>query len=235
MNKTKDFHLKQFSIHGGHSGMAVSTDGILLGAWAKVSDHSSILDIGTGTGLLSLMCAQRTQASLITAIDIDEEAIKAAQYNVDSSPWSQRIRVIKTAAQQLDPKQRFEHIICNPPYFNSGVTSRWQSRATARHTHTLPHDELLIACARLLSPSGSASFILPKEEGEQFIHIALIQGWYLEHLCQVNTTKHKASYRLLFTLIRDKITCQHSQLTIHQETGYSDEFIQLTRDFYLKM
>lgn len=235
MNKTKDFHFKQFSIHGGQSGMAVSTDGILLGAWSKISNHSSILDIGTGTGLLALMCAQRSQESQVTAIDIDDDAIKAAQYNVDSSPWSKRIRVIKTAAQQLDSNQRFDHIICNPPYFNSGATSDWQARATARHTHTLPHTELLIACAKLLTPSGSANFILPKSEGETFIQLALEQGWFVEQLCQVNTTKHKPGYRLLFTLTRVQTECQNSQLTIHQADGYSEAFIQLTRDFYLKM
>lgn len=235
MNKTKNFHLKQFSIYGGHSGMAVSTDGILLGAWAKVSDHSSILDIGTGTGLLALMCAQRSQQSLITAIDIDGDAIKAAQYNVDSSPWSKRIQVIKTSAQQLASHQLFDHIVCNPPYFNSGATSDWQARATARHTHTLPHNELLIASAKLLKPTGSASFILPKAEGEAFIQLALEQGWFIERFCQVNTTQHKPGYRLLFTLTRHQTECQNSQLTIHQADGYSEPFIQLTRDFYLKM
>lgn len=237
MNKTKDFHLKQFSIYGGHSGMAVSTDGILLGAWANISNpnHSSILDIGTGTGLLALMCAQRSQQSQITAIDIDDDAIKAAQYNVDNSPWSKRIKVIKAPAQQLKSKQQFDHIVCNPPYFNSGVTSDWQARATARHTHTLPHSELLIACAKLLTPSGSANFILPKAEGEAFIQLALEQGWFVKRLCQVNTTEHKPGYRLLFTLTRDQTECQNSQLTIHQADGYSALFIQLTRDFYLKM
>ncbi|WP_417880188.1 tRNA1(Val) (adenine(37)-N6)-methyltransferase [Vibrio sp.] len=235
MNKTKDFHFKQFSIYGGHSGMAVSTDGILLGAWAKISNHSSILDIGTGTGLLALMCAQRNQQSQITAIDIDEDAIKSAQYNIDNSPWNKRIRVIKSAAQQLESNLKFDHIICNPPYFNSGATSDWQARAIARHTQTLPHSELLNACAKLLKPAGSASFILPKTEGEAFIQLALEQGWFVERLCQVNTTEHKPGYRLLFTLTRVQTECQNSQLTIHQANGYSEPFIQLTRDFYLKM
>ncbi|MGV3001849.1 tRNA1(Val) (adenine(37)-N6)-methyltransferase [Vibrio sp. E150_018] len=235
MNKTKDFHFKRFSIYGGHSGMAVSTDGILLGAWAKISNHSSILDIGTGTGLLALMCAQRNQQSQITAIDIDEDAIKSAQYNIDNSPWNKRIRVIKSAAQQLESNLKFDHIICNPPYFNSGATSDWQARAIARHTQTLPHSELLNACAKLLKPAGSASFILPKTEGEAFIQLALEQGWFVERLCQVNTTEHKPGYRLLFTLTRVQTECQNSQLTIHQANGYSEPFIQLTRDFYLKM
>lgn len=235
MNKTKDFHLKQFSIYGGHAGMAVSTDGILLGAWAKISNHSSILDIGTGTGLLALMCAQRSQESKIIAIDIDDNAIKAAQYNVDSSPWSKRVQVIKTAAQQLKSNSLFDHIVCNPPYFNSGATSDWQARAAARHTHSLPHGELLNACTKLLKTTGSASFILPKAEGEAFIQLALEQDWFIERLCKVNTTNHKPVYRLLFTLTREQTECHNSQLTIRQADGYSEPFIQLTRDFYLKM
>ncbi|WP_086982226.1 tRNA1(Val) (adenine(37)-N6)-methyltransferase [Vibrio aphrogenes] len=235
MKQTKDFHLKQFSIYGGQSGMAVSTDGIVLGAWAGITEHSRILDIGTGTGLLSLMCAQRTQHATITALDIDDDAIQAASINIQNSPWSSRITLEHIAVQAFTPPETFDHIICNPPYFNSGVTSNWQARATARHTHNLSHLELLTACQRLLKHEGGASFILPNAEGVEFIAMAQQQGWFVEQLCQVNTTQRKPAYRLLFTLVRYPTETQQTQLTIRQDNHYTAEFINLTRDFYLKM
>lgn len=235
MNKTKDFHLKQFSIQGGQAGMAVSTDGILLGAWAAISDHSQILDIGTGTGLLALMSAQRTQNSHITAIDIDDAAIIAASLNCQKSPWPSRIQVKQSSLQGFEPNTQYDHIVCNPPYFNSGETSQWQARATARHTQTLSHQDLLSSCGRLLKPTGNASFILPKAEGDLFIQKAQQAGWQVSRLCQVNTTQQKPSYRLLFTLVKYSTETRHSTLTIHQDGGYSPEFIALTQDFYLKM
>ncbi|MFV0574340.1 MAG: tRNA1(Val) (adenine(37)-N6)-methyltransferase [Vibrio sp.] len=235
MNKTKDFHLKQFSIYGGKSGMAVSTDGILLGAWADLKESQTILDIGTGTGLLALMCAQRAKNAQITALDIDSDAIAAATENVKKSPWPDRISVIHSNIHQYQPIARFESIICNPPYFNSGETTNWQARATARHTHSLSHQDLLNDCQRLLQPTGEAHFILPKVEGEQFIEMAQGQGWFVRTLCRVNTTKRKPCYRLLFTLTRQSVECHESELTINQDNGYSPEYIALTKDFYLKM
>lgn len=235
MNKIKDFHLKQFSIIGGHSGMAVSTDAILLGAWANLLSANTILDIGTGTGLLALMSAQRNQTSIIQAIDIDSDAINSAKINVKNSPWADRITIEKNDVTQQKNDKLYDHIICNPPYFNSGEVSQWQARANARHTLTLGHNQLLTACQSLLSAQGEASFILPKEEGRTFIERAKSLGWFVSRLCEINTTVNKQSYRMLIALTRYPVNTEHTQLTIHQDGHYSQAFIELTQDFYLKM
>ncbi|WP_153447710.1 tRNA1(Val) (adenine(37)-N6)-methyltransferase [Vibrio algicola] len=235
MNKTKDFSFKQFSICGGQSGMAVSTDGVLLGAWIQLHDKHKILDIGTGTGLLALMCAQRSDKSQITAVDIDEGAVCAARYNAEQSPWHQRLKVQQTDITHADLKQQFDRIICNPPYFTSGEATQHQARAQARHTLTLSHHALLTACKTWLTCEGRASFILPKVEGLAFIGLAQSQGWYLSRLCLVHTTLKKTSYRVLFELSLSPSETQQSELTIHQDSGYSEAFIDLTKAFYLKM
>ncbi|WP_261834767.1 tRNA1(Val) (adenine(37)-N6)-methyltransferase [Vibrio ishigakensis] len=236
MNQTtKDFEFKRFTIIGGKSGMPVSTDGVLLGAWADIKMVGSILDIGTGTGLLALMSAQRNPNADILAIDIDADAIEAARHNAASCPWSSRIQVSMTDVTKMPIKDQFERIICNPPYFNSGEQSQREQRAKARHTDTLAHKDLLKACADLLSLEGSASFILPKVEGDGFIQLAKTSGWHLSRLCEIKTTAKKPISRYLIELRRVQVEMQTTSLQIHQGTEYSQDFIALTRDFYLKM
>ncbi|CAM4130357.1 tRNA1(Val) (adenine(37)-N6)-methyltransferase [Vibrio neonatus] len=237
---TKDFQFKQFTIWGGHSGMPVSTDGVLLGAWATLSGHHHLLDIGTGTGLLTLMCAQRQPNLTLTGIDIDPHAIEAAQTNFSASPWADRITLQRhdVIAFSRDNLAKFDGIICNPPYFNSGEQSALASRATARHTATLSHPELLRCCGELLQDEGRASFILPSLEAEQFIEHAVAQQWQLTRLCKVKTTARKNHSRYLFELQlkgSEHTKTEQSELIIHQNEQYSAQFIALTQSFYLKM
>ncbi|MDF2155435.1 tRNA1(Val) (adenine(37)-N6)-methyltransferase [Vibrio sp. CAU 1672] len=232
---TKGFTFKQFSIAAGDSGMPVSTDGVLLGAWAACRSDGQILDIGTGTGLLALMCAQRFCHAHITALDIEPTAIAAAQDNFAQSPWPERLALKHRDVQSYAPPVRFDSIVCNPPYFNSGEQAKQTQRAIARHTSSLPHDKLLEQCARLLTPDGSASFILPIIEGERFITMATNTGWHLTRRCQVKPSTKKPVHRLLFELSRQARPLQEENLTIHTQHGYSEAFIQLTRGFYLKM
>ncbi|WP_394150817.1 tRNA1(Val) (adenine(37)-N6)-methyltransferase [Vibrio maritimus] len=234
--KTKGFQFKQFSIHDGNSGMPVSTDGVLLGAWARFHSSDTLLDIGTGTGLLTLMLAQRFIDAAITAVDIDETAIVDATYNIRQSPWQKRITVLHSDILAQPFEHTFDGIICNPPYFNSGETAKNSQRATARHTHSLSHEHLLDRCDKLLSKEGSASFVLPKVEGEQFISLAKHKGWHLNRICYVQATINKPCNRLLFTLTKRSEACDEERLIIHSASGgYSEDFIALTKDFYLKM
>ncbi|EKO3645280.1 tRNA (adenine(22)-N(1))-methyltransferase TrmK [Vibrio metschnikovii] len=232
---TKGFHFKQFTIETGHCGMPVSTDGVLLGAWAFTRPPDRLLDIGCGTGLLSLMCAQRFTNSQICAVDIDQQAFLAASNNIRRSVWSSRIEVRHGDITTLRFTQSFDAIICNPPYFNSGQPAQQQTRAIARHTETLSHQQLLDCFAQHLSVQGTASLILPQQEGQVFIDQAQQQGWYLTRLCQVRTTPHKPIQRLLFELSRIHQPLQASELIIRESNDYSEAFIQLTRAFYLKM
>lgn len=233
--KTKGFNFKQFCIEGGESGMPVSTDGVMLGAWIQSPNNAQILDIGTGTGLLALMCAQRFTEAQVTAVDIELTAIEAAQKNVVQSPWSARVSVHHSDVLDFTPTHPFQRIICNPPYFNSGEQSKHSQRATARHTDTLRHNALLQRCYQLLDEQGKANFVLPITEGERFIELALHQGWHLSRVCRVQPSEKKPVHRLLFELAKQPCDTQESYLIIHSHDGYSDDFVQLTREFYLKM
>ncbi|CAH8204109.1 tRNA1(Val) (adenine(37)-N6)-methyltransferase [Vibrio aestuarianus] len=233
--KTKDFKFKQFSVEGGHSGMPVSTDGVLLGAWAFTHSPNSILDIGTGTGLLALMSAQRFPDAYITAVEIDDFAFATASHNSAASPWSSRIQVIHSDILHTPFVKQFDAIICNPPYFNDGERSQHQQRATARHTTTLSHQDLLLKAKNLLHPNGNACFVLPKYEGELFISLAKALGWHISRLCTVQPTVNKPVHRLLIELSLTAVDTVQSHLVIHSQDGYSEEFIALTKDFYLKM
>lgn len=235
MNKTKSFEFKQFKIEGGYSGMPVSTDGVLLGAWIDLTKSKTLLDIGTGTGLLSLMCAQRKQNLLIEAIDIEKNAISSAQVNFSSTPWSERLTLIHNDVLRHQFDHKFDAIICNPPYFNSGEQAANSSRAIARHTSSLEHDQLLERCWSLLTSNGSASFVLPSVEGAQFVTMAKARGWHVKRYCSIKPTENKPVNRILFELSKQSVTTEYQNLTIHQSGGYSSEFIDLTKDFYLKM
>jgi tRNA1Val (adenine37-N6)-methyltransferase len=242
---TKGFHFKQFSIQGGESGMPVSTDGVLLGAWAGIDQINvdrinttstvSILDIGTGTGLLSLMLAQRIPNAAILAVDIDQHAICAATENFAQSPWSKRLTLHHGNILALNCERPFDMIICNPPYFTAGQASQRPQRATARHTNQLNHQDLLIVCGQLLSNNGRANFILPVTEGEQFLSLAKQLDWFISRKCQVRPNAYKSPNRLLLELTKKIEQCEDSELIIKENNNYSQNFISLTKDFYLKM
>jgi len=220
--------------------MPVSTDGVLLGGWADVSQSNRLIDIGTGTGLLALMCAQRNTELNIVAVDIDEHAIEAAKTNFIASPWGSRLQLFHwdIASFAKSNTAAFDTIICNPPYFNSGEQSSSTSRAKARHTDTLSHPTLLDSCKQLLLSGGRASFILPTEEAKQCIQRATDGQWHLSRLCKVKTTHKKDHTRYLFELQLDadqSDATEETELIIHKGDGYSEEFIALTQSFYLKM
>ncbi|MDR9830780.1 methyltransferase [Vibrio sp. FNV 38] len=236
--KTKNFKFKQFVIEGGYAGMAVSTDGVLLGAWSRSSGRGQLLDIGTGTGLLALMCAQRFPQLEIIALDIDELAYQAAQRNVINSPWSERISVIHhplSTFSHLASSRLFDSIVCNPPYFNSGESAQDAHRATARHTHQLSHYDLVQDIQRLLSQSGKASLILPLAEGEHFITFVQQHQLFITRRCDVRPTSNKPVSRLLIELSKTEQACECSELTIMHNAQYTAAFIALTHEFYLKM
>ncbi|WP_375321772.1 tRNA1(Val) (adenine(37)-N6)-methyltransferase [Aliivibrio logei] len=231
----KGFTFKQFHVDIGRCGMPVSTDGVLLGAWANIKNSLTILDIGCGTGLLSLMCAQREPLSQIDAVELMPTAAEIAQTNFSNSLWSQRIELFHQNILSYRPEKKYDSIICNPPYFNNGEQSKKGERSTARHTDTLPFTDLLTQCKKLLSLRGRASFILPLVEGEQFIEIAKSCNFMLTKLTKIKTTEKKSVSRLLIELSIFPYDYQENTLIIHNQDGYSDAFINLTKCFYLNM
>ncbi|WP_028870164.1 tRNA1(Val) (adenine(37)-N6)-methyltransferase [Psychromonas arctica] len=212
----KDFTFKQFHINAYQCGMPVSTDAILLGAWANINSAKKILDIGCGTGLLAIMCAQRNTLAHISAVEIEKNAFKAAQENAINCPWASRLSIhhqsIQDFTNEVTAHSNFDAIICNPPYFNNGAQSSNSRRAVARHTSALSHNNLLSYCALLLTEQGTANFVLPKEEGLSFIN--LLQNTDAEHflklsltrLTYVKTTSSKPAIRVLIELTKQSTT-----------------------------
>jgi len=244
----KDFTFKQFHIKGFNCGMPISTDAILLGAWANILDSESILDIGAGTGILSIMCAQRNALAQIKGVELDQGAFDAATFNYLHCPWYQRLQAIHApivtfTQQYIQQGLTVSAIICNPPYFNSGEKAENKQRALARHTDTLSHQDLIDCCGRLLKEKGKAHFVLPKAEGEAFMALVASTnrcGLTLTRLMNVKTTVNKPVTRLLieFTKItqqRDTGCVDTAQLIIHEGEHYSEDFVALTNDFYLKL
>ncbi|MCW8330088.1 methyltransferase [Photobacterium sp. SDRW27] len=236
----KGFTFKQFHVDDYGCGMPVSTDGVLLGTWADLPAPGKILDIGTGSGLLALIAAQRTSTSEnpVVAIEIDHRAAKAAQQNFILSPWNERLICIEQNVESWSAQQQegcFEAIVCNPPYFNTGQQADCQARATARHTDSLTHPKLLAVIRHLLSRTGTASLILPEYEGQQLVKLAEENQLFCRRLCEVRSTEKKPVSRLLIALSRQQGERRTEQLSIHSQGEYSTLFTALTRDFYLKL
>ena len=164
----KGFTFKQFHIDHSRCAMKVGTDGTLIGAWASLPTLGRVLDIGTGTGLIAIMAAQRALDVQITAIDIDVDCVEQARENAAASPWSERIEIIHSSLQEFSPNEKFDTIISNPPYFIDSQLPPDAARSTARHTATLPFDELVEGVVRLLSDNGRFALILPTTEMERF-------------------------------------------------------------------
>lgn len=214
--------------------MKVGTDGVLLGAWAELNKAHSILDIGTGTGLLALMAAQRNPEAKIDAIEIEPEAARQAQENVNISPWTGRIRIYPVSLFEFSPHQTYDCILCNPPFFNNSTKNPNANRTLARHSDSLPHEALLESVVRLVSANGSFHIILPTEEAIAFIQLSEKFRLHLSRLTQVLPNPDKSPKRYLMTFTPAYTPVQTNELTIEISRHlYTPEYIRLTRDFYL--
>lgn len=230
------FQFKQFTVHQDRAAMKVGTDGVLLGAWAEPDKARFVLDIGTGTGLLALMSAQRNPEASIDAIEIEPEAAVQAQENVNNSPWADRIRIHPISLFDFFPPQTYDCILCNPPFFNNSTKNPDASRTLARHSDSLPHGALLGAVVRLLQENGFFYIILPTEEATAFIRLAGEHGLHLSRLTRVLPNPGKAPKRYLMKFGFANIPAQTDELVIEiSRHEYTPEYIQLTRDFYLNL
>ncbi|SKB42792.1 tRNA1(Val) (adenine(37)-N6)-methyltransferase [Macellibacteroides fermentans] len=232
------FKFKNFTVWHDKCAMKVGTDGVLLGAWASVDGCDSILDVGTGTGLISLMVAQRCEAD-IHAIDIDEAACLQAKDNIAASAYRSRIQVTCTSVQEFAEKKdrTFSHILSNPPYFPNSLKGPDKQRNAARHNDTLPLEELLASCNKMLAPEGKISLILPESLSDALNEITTSYPLYPTRRTLVIPTPGSVPKRILLELSRSQeAACETSQLIIelarHQ---YSADYIQLTKEYYLNM
>jgi tRNA1Val (adenine37-N6)-methyltransferase len=233
MRTRKPFRFKQFTVDDSKCAMKVGTDGVLLGAWVDVSAAETILDIGTGCGVIALMVAQRSKAH-ITAIDIDESAALQSKENFLSSPWQERMKAIHIAVQQFQPDYLFDLIICNPPFFKNALKTPFHERNLARHNDTLSFESLVSQVNRLLSETGKFVFILPVDEAYEVIHIASSRRLHVSRCCNVYSREDKFPNRILAELSRKESGESVSFLTIRdQNNKYTTEYKELTKDFYL--
>lgn len=231
------FKFKKFTVAHDEASMKVGTDGVLLGAWANCSATKQILDIGTGCGLIALMLAQRTAGSaIIDAIDIHSNSVKIAKENFANSPWSSSLHAFEVAIQDFMNDDKYDLIVSNPPFFIDAQKAPLQSRSNARHTDTLSQEALLESVGHLLSPNGKLAVILPVDEGELFAALAMGSGLKLTKITEVLPNPDKSPVRLLMEFqFQSQSTMEHDQLIIEldQRHQYSDEYRNLTKEFYL--
>lgn len=230
------FQFKQFSIRHDRCAMKVGTDGVLLGAWASVDGRQQVLDVGTGSGLIALMLAQRNPAACIVGIDIDPAAVGQARENKSASPWAERIETLTcdfTAPTELAGRQ-FDLIVSNPPFFAEQVRSADLSRDKARCADSLPLTALLDSVVAHLSPQGVFSLILPYATASTLIGDAAVRGLYLSRRSDVVTTTGKPPKRTLLEFSRTLVPTSSSGITIYDANHtYTPQFAQLTSPFYL--
>jgi tRNA1Val (adenine37-N6)-methyltransferase len=214
--------------------MKVGTDGVLLGAWAHVEDATQILDMGCGTGLLSLMAAQRNYAAFITAVELEKDAAQQAKENVLASPWGNRITVVQADVLHADFDRKFDSIICNPPYFGASVLPPSKARSIARH-NTQGLKAWFETAYNVCSKNGNAHFILPIEQKQSALHYLNTTLWQIHRICEIIPNDAKRAVRFLLELRKENCKSHYSTLQI--ETGargnYHPEYKNLTSEFYL--
>jgi tRNA1Val (adenine37-N6)-methyltransferase len=230
------FSFKQFTIHQDKSAFKVGTDGVLLGAGADVSGAKRILDIGSGTGLIAIILAQRSDAEIV-AIEPDHESFIQTCDNVNRCKWSNRIKVEHTDLQSYNPGQgKFDLIVTNPPYFTDSLKNTDSRKSAARHSDSLSSDEILIGVSRLLGDVGHLQLILPYVEGNIFIAEAHKYGLYCNNILKIKPLPTSEIRRLILTFSRERLKVTEKFLTIERgiRHEFTEEYINLTKEFYLK-
>lgn len=233
------FHFKQFTLQQDRCAMKIGTDGVLLGAWTQlIHQPRSVLDVGAGTGIIALQLAQRSNAELIDAVEIDEDAFEQCTENFESSPWGDRLFCYHASLQEFasEMEEPYELIVSNPPFFSEDVKSGDPTRDTARFEDSLPFEHLLPCVAHLLSANGVFATVLPKNQQDRFIALAQNAGLFLNRICFVKGTPDSEIKRVLMEFsFEQKPTIEESLTLELSRHEYTPEYISLVRDFYFKM
>jgi tRNA1Val (adenine37-N6)-methyltransferase len=234
------FSFKQFSIQQDRCAMKIGTDGVLLGAWTPIENNPfSILDVGTGTGVIALMLAQRSHAEQIDALEIDEEAYEQSVDNFENSPWSDRLFCFHAGLDEFveEPEDEYDLIVSNPPFYTDEYKSENEQRDLARFADAMPFEDLIEAADLLLSENGIFAVIIPFKEEETFLALAAAFELYPLKITRVKGTPTTEIKRSLLAFSRnEKIDFPIDELIIETSRHiYTSEYIELTKDFYLKM
>lgn len=228
-----NFRFKQFEIEQDRCAMKVGTDGVLLGAWAQ--GGCRILDIGSGTGLISLMMAQRFPEAEVVGIDMDADACGQARENVMASPFRDRVEIVCCRLQDFGGAGVFDAIVSNPPFFVDSLKNPDSKRTMARHTDSLPFRDLFAGVKRLLSDKGVFSAIVPAEVVEQFVAESCMLGFYLIRKCGVKTVERKQSKRFMLSFAKHRISPyeEHVETMMDSQGNRSEWYRKITEEFYL--
>lgn len=229
------FQFKQFRIEQDKCAMKVSTDACIQGAWTPIYDHVRyVLDIGTGTGLLSLMLAQRNAQVAIDAVELDEQAAAQAKENAVASPFDERINVIHGDAKEYKAERQYDLIICNPPFFQNSLLGDNDKRNRARHTLSFSYADLLHICEANLSEIGYASVLMPYSEYAYWKKLVQSKGWFLAETLLIQPRKEIKTNRAVSVISRNNLNAEIHTLTIYEQAGvYTETFKQLLGPFYL--
>jgi len=218
--------------------MKVNTDGVLLGAWVNPENAETVLDIGAGTGLISLMLAQRTEAR-ITGVEIEKNAAEEAIQNVHNSKWNNRILIENCSFQEfaVTSKSKYDLIVSNPPFFSNGIKNSNPHLSIARHNHLLPFADIIGGTKKILSENGKLALILPFNYAQEFIDKSSRENLFLLRFTAVKPFIDKEPNRCLMEFVREVQVIQKTQMSIYDEsrTEYTEEFKKLARDFYLNL
>ena len=232
------FKFKQFTVWQDIAAMKVGTDGVLLGAWANADHATRVLDLGTGTGLIALMIAQRFQMPRIHAIDVDPDAIQQATENFKRSSWSDRLSAQSISFQEFVASQpdNFDHIVSNPPYFKNSLHAPDKKRTLARHTASLSFSEILKGSSEILSPTGKLSLIVPYEAVDEILQESASYNLFCHRQLFVKPKPEKGVVRVLLELncTRAEVESKTLVIELEQRHNYSQAYKDLTHEFYLK-
>jgi tRNA1Val (adenine37-N6)-methyltransferase len=233
------FHFKQFTINQDQCAMKIGTDAVLLGAWANLEHHpNSVLDIGAGTGVISLMLSQRSNEETIDAIEIDENAYKQCVGNFENSPWSDRLFCYHASLEEFTDEidYKYDLIISNPPFYSDTFKSENKQRDLARFNDAMPFHHLVESVSKLLSDEGTFSVIIPFKEEENFIELASNVNLFPNRITRVKGSPTSEIKRSLMEFSFNKNGLRINELIIEVERHqYTQDYINLTEDFYLKM
>jgi tRNA1Val (adenine37-N6)-methyltransferase len=239
---SKPFQFKEFTINQDKTAMKVGTDGVLLGAWCTVENYpESILDIGSGTGVISLMIAQRSDAMTIDAFEVDANAYEQTVQNFEASDWGDRLYCYNATFQEFaneiaEEQETYDLIVSNPPFYTDDFKTESEARNKARFTSSLSFEELISGVSKILTENGSFVVIIPFKEEENFINLTKTKNLFLNKVCHVQGNITSAIKRSLLTFSFDQTAIKKEHLIIVIERHkYTEDYINLTKDFYLKM